>query len=111
MRYFAIAVLALALAGCTIAQDEKAGETLQKTGETITKFVEVIKEIPTPYTSPVAIIGGAVSTILVGLGGYFKARAERKKKKAYKAQLTKEGLDTANKKLYGKKFKASKSKF
>lgn len=111
MRYLLPIAFVLVLAGCTPEQEKKAGDTLVKTGQTIETIREVVKNVPNPLGGPLDLALGGIATLATALGGYYlkKSSSERKKKKAYKKQLTKEGLDKANKKLYGKKFDAALS--
>jgi PBP1b-binding outer membrane lipoprotein LpoB len=114
MRYLAIVVLALVLTGCTQEQDKKAGDTLSDAAKVVTVIKEVVKEVPVPGNTLVEKVLAGAALALGAAGTYFTNRArqkERAKKKAYKKGLSKEALDNANKKLYGKNFDVKLSKF
>jgi len=112
MRYLAIVVLgaALTVAACTYKQ---AGQALTNTGQAAGAAAGAAgKAIPGPAGILLEAILGGIATITTAAGAYYmkKSRTERQKKKAYLAVIpTQVALDKANRKIYGKKFKAELS--
>jgi len=131
MRYLAIAVLALALAGCLPETHDSAAskaeaakawvdEARKVIGSDTAKIVtDAIGKIPAPGAQVVPVARDKVEWglgILSGLLGTFaawqtkKAASERSKKRTYKSSCSKDGLDAANRAIYGSDFKAELSK-
>jgi hypothetical protein len=118
MRCFAGLVLVAVLAGgCTDAQNKNIAGGAKATAGAADKGKEVLNS---PAAQTIAVATGTeplrqtlvwgltgLSALATAVGGMFakRARTERKKKRAYKAELPQAGLDAANRKLYGAKFK------
>lgn len=121
----------LAFVGCTPEQHEGAAAKAESTkvivdeirnvigSETGKVIAAAISTIPVPGAQIVPVARekvewglGILSAVLTAFAGWQtkKATDERYKKKIYKDNSTKTELDTANKVIYGDKFKAELSK-